>query len=363
MVQPDGSVKRVLRAETVGPVGVVTRQQARSILQQRLRRATEGQYRPRGLMTVSDFVRLEWRPNAALALKKSTVRYYDHQLERHILPAFGSSPVSELNRTGIETVLSALRQKGHASGTLRGVRATFSTVLQTAVERGYVERNVAHGIRIRSTGVKLERRFYPPAQIQQLLPELQEPCRTIVQVAVLTGLRIGEILALRWKRINLLRGTLEVAETFSDGQFGSPKTRSSHRVIPISSVLQNVFAAHHSRGAQCGPEGLVFATRSGTPLSSKNLYNRELAPACDRIKQLRVSWHSFRHTHATLLTEFGESIKTAQSLLGHSDLGTTLNTYAHVIPDSQRRAVERVSEVLFSSVLKLGEKVEEGKIN
>jgi len=53
---------------------------------------------------------------------------------------------------------------------------------------------------------------------------------------------------------------------------------------------------------------------------------------------------------------FGESIKTAQSLLGHSDLGTTLNTYAHVIPDSQRRAVERVSEVLFSSVLKLGEK-------
>jgi integrase len=61
--------------------------------------------------------------------------------------------------------------------------------------------------------------------------------------------------------------------------------------------------------------------------------------------------HSFRHTHATLLTEVGESIKTAQSLLGHSDLGTTLNTYAHVIPDSQRRAVERVADVLFSSVL------------
>jgi integrase len=73
--------------------------------------------------------------------------------------------------------------------------------------------------------------------------------------------------------------------------------------------------------------------------------------------------HSFRHTHATLLTEVGESIKTAQSLLGHSDLGTTLNTYSHVIPDSQRRAVERVAGVLFSDVLELEASADSGKIN
>jgi integrase len=95
----------------------------------------------------------------------------------------------------------------------------------------------------------------------------------------------------------------------------------------------------------------VFATSKGTPLSSQNLYNRELAPACDRIQEARVGWHSFRHTHATLLAEVGESIKTAQALLGHSDVETTLNTYAHAIPSSQRRAVGRVAEVLFSIVL------------
>jgi len=69
------------------------------------------------------------------------------------------------------------------------------------------------------------------------------------------------------------------------------------------------------------------------------------------------------HTHATLLTEVGESIKTAQSLLGHSDLGTTLNTYSHVIPDSQRRAVERVAGVLFSDVLKSGDGPARKKVN
>jgi len=118
-----------------------------------------------------------------------------------------------------------------------------------------------------------------------------------------------------------------------------------------------------TRKALNSPDEIVFRTRTGTPLSSKNLYNRVLAPACDRIKHPRISWHSFRHTHATLLAEVGESIKTAQSLGGHSDLGTTLNTYAHAIPDSQRRAVERVAGVLFSDVLKLEDGAETGQIN
>jgi integrase len=107
----------------------------------------------------------------------------------------------------------------------------------------------------------------------------------------------------------------------------------------------------------------VFTTPRGTPLSSKNLYNRVLVPACDRIKQPRVSWHSFRHTHATLLADSGESMKTAQALLGHSDLETTLNVCTHAVPASQRRAVERVSEVMFSIVLELSENQEEGNLS
>ena len=199
--------------------------------------------------------------------------------------------------------------------------------------------------------------------MRQLLAALTEPCRSLVLLAVLTGMRIGEILALRWKRLDLLRATIEVAETFSDGRFGSPKTRSSNRVIPMSSSLRNVLNAHRIRAVLTAPDDLVFCTSKGTPLNSKNLYNRALAPACDRIKEPRVSWHSFRHTHATQLAESGESLKTAQALLGHSDLETTLNTYMHVIPASQRRAVEQVAGVLFSDVLKSESSTEEGPVN
>ena len=101
----------------------------------------------------------------------------------------------------------------------------------------------------------------------------------MVMVAVSTGLRIGEILALRWKRIDLRRGTLEVAETYLSGEFGPPKTRSSRRTIPMSASLVQLF--QHLRPTGCEPDRLVFATRKGTPLSDKNLYNRQLAPACD----------------------------------------------------------------------------------
>jgi len=361
VLMPDGSLYRSHRAKTLGPVSKITRQQARQALQERLGPLNLGLLRPQATMTLEDFVRVEWKPNAELALKKKSVSYYESQLDSRILRALGSVCLCSLSRAHIEGLLSELRRKGETGTTLRGVRATISTVLRSAMERGYLNQNPAHGIRLRGTGSRAERRYYGPAEIQKLLPELSEPCQTVV--AVLTGLRIGEILVLRWKRVDMLRGTIEVAETFSDGQFGSPKTRSSRRVIPMSDSLRKTLEAHRSRSTRKDSEDLVFTTPKGTPLNSKNLYNRELAPACDRIKTPRVSWHSFRHTHATLLAEVGESMKTAQALLGHSDLETTLNIYAHALPASQRRAVNRVSEVMFSSVLNLGENTQGGKTN
>lgn len=107
----------------------------------------------------------------------------------------------------------------------------------------------------------------------------------------------------------------------------------------------------------------MFSTLNGTPLSPKNLYNRVLAPACDSAGLPRVSWHSFRHSNATLLAEVGESLKTAQAILGHSDLETTLNTYMHAIPDSQRRAVEKVAQVLCPLVPKSGDAIPEATVN
>src|SRR5229473_1075552 len=114
VLQPDGSVRRVQRAETLGPVSKITRQQARAFLQDKAVTINLSQRRPRAFISLEEFVRAEWRPNAALALKKSTVKYYGFQLDRHIIPALGNCSLYEISRAQIEAVLSDLRQKGQA---------------------------------------------------------------------------------------------------------------------------------------------------------------------------------------------------------------------------------------------------------
>jgi integrase len=110
-------------------------------------------------------------------------------------------------------------------------------------------------------------------------------------------------------------------------------------------------------------EILVFACRNGTPLNPKNLLRRVLQPACRELGLPVEEWHSFRHTHATLLGEVGESLRTAQAILGHSDLKTTLNVYAHAIPDSQKRAVEKVADLVIPNVPEFSAATESGNVN
>jgi integrase len=165
-------------------------------------------------------------------------------------------------------------------------------------------------------------------------------------------MRIGEILALRWKHIDQVRGGILVRETVSEGRFGSPKTRSSRRDVPMSEPVRRAFEVLRAASRQAGPEGLVFSTRKQTPLNPKNLLRRVLRPTCEALGLPAITWHSFRHTHATLLGEVGESLRTAQAILGHSDLETTLRVYTHAIPESQQRAVDRVAQLLFADVRK-----------
>ncbi len=95
---------------------------------------------------------------------------------------------------------------------------------------------------------------------------------------------------------------------------------------------------------------MVFCDKTGQPLNPQKVLEEVIYPFCDTLELPRGGWHGFRHTHATLLSDLGESIKTTQALLGHSDLGTTLSVYTHAVPESQRQAVAKLERVLFPTV-------------
>jgi integrase len=131
----------------------------------------------------------------------------------------------------------------------------------------------------------------------------------------------------------------------------------------MSRPVREAFLAQRSALTGAEAETLGFTCRTGTPLNPKNLLRRVLQPTCRKLGLPVVGWHSFRHTHATLLGEVGESLRTAQAILGHSDLKTTLNVYTHAIPESQKRAVVKVAGLLFPNVPEFLAATENGKVN
>lgn len=363
VIQPDGTFRRVLRAEVLGLVTEFSEREARNKLAVLLRPINEGKYRPEATITFGQFVKECWEPAVVPHLKPSSVRYYGLQIRCHLLPTFGSWPIKDITKAEVQRFLGQKRKQGFSGSSVHGMRTALAKVLQAAVDWNYLEQNSARGIRLGDRAPVQERAYLLPEQLSPLLNSLPEPCRTLVVIAALTGLRIGELLALRWKHIDLIHDVIHVRETVYEGHFGSPKTKSSRRDVPMSVPVREAFLAQRNVLTGADAENLVFASRNGTPLNPKNLLRRVLHPTCHKLGLPVVSWHGFRHTHATLLGEVGESLRTAQAILGHSDLKTTLNIYTHAIPESQKRAVAKVAGLVFPTVPKFSAGAENGKVN
>ena len=185
-----------------------------------------------------------------------------------------------------------------------------------------------------------------------LLQSLHEPVKVLAITVAMRGLRIGEFLAIRWKNMDFEKSLTHVREAVYEGNLSSPKSKSSIRDIPIGPSLPEC-----RKGAPA--DAFVFASGNGTPLDSHSLLGHVLKPACKRVGLPSISWHSFRHTHATLLSDLGESLRTAQAQLGHARLTTTAEIYTHAVPASQRAAVEKLERTNWATKLDpIGPKLE-----
>jgi integrase len=146
----------------------------------------------------------------------------------------------------------------------------------------------------------------------------------MVLLGILTGMRVGEILGLRRKDVDFLSGQIKIEQANYRGIFGTPKTKSSKRSLPIPKGLVTPLARVCGHRARTDDERLVFQSRHGNPLSDSNLLHRHLKPAGQKIGTPWLNWHSLRRTHATVLQAAGASLRDAQVQLGHNKMSTTL---------------------------------------
>jgi integrase len=175
-----------------------------------------------------------------------------------------------------------------------------------------------------------------------LLEALPEPSRSLAWLLTFAGLRVGELLALRWRDVDLEGGFIRVRQSVYEGVFDDPKTKRSRRTVPLGTQGTEILKGR--KPTVCDPESLVFAARNGSPLCRRNLLNRQLKPTSEKLKLEGVTWHWLRHVNATLLDSVGASPGTLQALLGHAiDMSAI---YVHSVSADSRQAVQKVEEAI-----------------
>jgi integrase len=172
----------------------------------------------------------------------------------------------------------------------------------------------------------------------------------MVGLAVLSGLRRGELFALRWKDIDEHAQALTVREAVYDGIFSTPKTEAGSRQVPLSGPALQLVMEWKANVENTEPDALVFDTRLGTSISPNNVLRRSIFPACKRLGLPHATWLTFRRTYSSWSHDKGVPGKVIAQLMGHANVDTTLNVYTQVLDGSARDAIEKIAGELFTIV-------------
>lgn len=344
----DGRVKQLRRTVVLGTVADLPKKgDAQVRLDEYLRPINQGTGRPEAYTAFGTFVDTQWKTLVLPTFKRSTQHGYKTVLNLHLLPAWRDWRLRDIDRLAIQQWVAEKFRQQCGWQTVRNSWVLLSGILETAVEYGYLSVNPARGVKFPQQALKEKPSIIAGDSFAKLLKHVDEPHRTMVSLIAATGLRIGELLGLKWRALDLDIGTLAVRESVFEGQFQPPKTQKAVRTIPLGPHAIAALTAHRQRTSRRAPEDLVFGNRKGDPLRESKLLRNVLQPAAEAAGLGRVTWHQFRHIHSSLLNDLKVPVKIAQEQLGHASISTTLNIYTHVVDASHRKAVEAVEERLF----------------
>jgi integrase len=351
-IAPDGTRKKVLRYEALGEV---TRKQASDTLSQRISAAgSDGRAPTRSRVTFRTLPG-EWEASVLPMYKHSMQKHRSFMLKKHLLPRFGEKALSGVTRQEIQAYVAHLTRAAYAPRTIDHIHDVLSAILRTAVKWGHIHENPARGVNLPALRSVRPKWALTTVQAAQLLAALPRLPRTMVRLAILSGLRRGELFALRWKHIDEHSRMLTVREAVYDRTFDTPKTEAGSRQIPLSAAALRLLVEWKASVKKCEPDALVFGTRLASPLSPNNVLRRSIFPACKKLGLPRATWLTFRRTYSSWSHDKGVPGKVVAQLMGHANVDVTLNVYTQVLDGSVRDAVEKVGAELFTIVHLPGE--------
>lgn len=334
-----------------------TKHGAETVLADELARAHFTPYRGVKKISFNQFSFLWLQEYAQGKVKESTLESYQQVIRTHLLPFFGNYSLQQINPELVQQYVGAKKKEGKISPkTLNNTLVPLKEMFKHAVRWGYMRENPAAYVEKPSVTRK-EMDFLNREEVLRFLNVLPQDHYPLFLMAIMTGLRRGELLAAKWSHIDWNRGQYLVKESLYRTHFVEPKTAYSKRTVNLPPLLLQELKKHRARqseqklslGNEHHDADLVFCQRDGKPLDPNNLVNRVFFPALKKAGIRKIRFHDLRHTFASLLIAQGENPKYIQNQLGHSSIQTTMDRYGHLMPETHRQAVERLQESLFGS--------------
>jgi len=319
----------------------------------------QGSYVERSKTVVADFVRAridQWE--AAGEITARTAQRYRQLAGNQIAPHIGAKPVQKLTRLDLERWHTAVRNAGFTARTVGHAHRVLGKALRDAELDGLVSRNVC---RVQRAPKVAEGEMVVVRDINGFLAAVRgsERFRAIAVVALFTGMRLGEVLALRWKHVNLDAKVIQVREALEQTKahgvrFKVSKTRAGKRDITLPDLLVDVLREHrravlelrlHLGAGRPGDDALLFSDINGAALLPNAISSRWSEFAA-RSGFSEISFHALRHTHASQLIDAGVDIVTISKRLGHAKPDITLRVYAHMFRNDDSKAAAAINAAL-----------------
>lgn len=314
----------------------------------------QGTLIPHGRASVRlDEVAAAWLESIESRRKPKTVEGYERLLHVHVLPAFGSRRVGTITYADVDRFVRSVEALGRRPGTVRNAFYVLKMVLDYAIRDGILRVNPCRDIDLPSPQSP-EMLFLTGGQVRTLASAIDErwaalgPYGLLVDTAAFTGLRAGELAALRMSSLDLRRGTVRVVSSASIVRGrrveGPPKSRAGRRTVIVNRALCDSLRSHLG-DRLLDRDALVFTEADGTPLKFGSFYSQRFKPAVRAVlpEHLhRLRFHDLRHTYASLLVEQGAHPKEMAELMGHSSVHITLDRYSHVMPRMTSALADRM---------------------
>lgn len=316
----------------------------------KIKELNDGTYIEETDETFGDFME-NWLTNKKNQVRPGTWKSYSWLIKTHLIPHLGKVKVIQLKPRHLNDLYNKKLLNVISANSIKKLHGLIKDALDEGIGFGDISKNVANAVTPpRVKKVKFE--VWTEDQLKQFLDEAKKNRFYVAfELAASTGMRIGEILGLRWKDVDLDGHKLSVRQAYTKGhsgyEFHEPKTASGERSIALFSDTVDLLreykdkqdAEKEEHKAFYNDHGLVIQTHIGTPVSPRNL-SREYYKILKKLDIPQIRFHDLRHTHATLLLKHGIHAKIVQERLGHSSITITLDTYSHVLPGLQEAALK-----------------------